>query len=122
MWHSYFFVLIILPLATSLIAYVVEHPLRETLTGAYRVFRFSPKKVTYPFTMIYISSLLGGFSHIFFDMWTHRYSAYILYPLTIFNAENPFWIGRYEIVVHTAVLLLSGCTIYWWVKRRAERA
>jgi hypothetical protein len=118
-WHSFFFVLVILPVATTLLAYVAESQLLGTLKGAYRFFRFTPKKVTYSITMIYVSSLVGGFSHVFFDMWTHRYSSYIIYPLTIFGGENPFWLGNYEIAVQAVVILLSAYMVYQWIKRRA---
>jgi hypothetical protein len=117
LWHSYFFALTIFPVAVSLVVFVVERKLPTLLEGFYKFFRFSPSKLKHSFKTIYLSSLIGGASHIFFDMWTHRVSSYILYPLTIFGSENPFWTGDYEVVVYISVALLSIYSIYIWIKR-----
>lgn len=116
-WHSYFFVLTILPVAVSLFVFLMERKFLNVLTKVYTFFRFFPRKVKYSFRTIYLSSLIGGISHIFFDMWVHRFSSYVLFPFSIFEADNPFWIGRYEIMVHIGVALLGLYTVYIWIQR-----
>ena len=117
LWHSYFFALTIFPVAVSLVVFVAERKFTKRLKGTYKFFRFSPSKLKYSFKTIYFSSLVGGASHIFFDMWTHRASSYLLYPFVIFDAENPFWTGEYEVVIYISVTLLSIWSIYFWIKR-----
>jgi len=113
-WHSYLFVLTIYPLVLSLIIYVMERKFEKTISRIYKFFRFFPKKVRYPFKTIYFSCLIGGVSHIFFDMWVHEISPYVLFPL--FNG-NPFWIGEWSIVINVLVSLLSLSTVYLWIRQ-----
>ncbi len=116
-WHSYFFAFTIFPLVVSVVVLVAEREFSKILKNTYRIFRFSPSKLKYNFKTIYFSALIGGTSHLFFDMWTHRVSSHLLYPFVVFASENPFWVGEYDIVVHIAAALLSAFSIYWWVKR-----
>ena len=114
LWHSYFFVLTIYPVVLSLIVYVTERKLDKTIFRVYRFFRFFPKKVRYSFKTIYSCCLIGGVSHIFFDMWTHETSPYILFP---FYEENPFWIGEWSIIIIVLVSLLSLYTVLLWIRQ-----
>lgn len=116
LWHSYIFVLTIYPVVLSLIVYGSERMLGQTILRIYGFFRFYPKKVTYSLGTIYLCCLIGGVSHIFFDMWVHRVSSYVFFPFFVFSSENPFWIGEYEIVGHICVGLLGLYTIYLWIK------
>jgi hypothetical protein len=116
LWHSYFFALTIFPVAVSLLVLVAERKLLGILKSTYKLFRFYPIKLKYSFKTIYLSSLVGGASHIFFDMWTHRVSSYLLYPFVVFEAENPFWAYEYEVVIYISVTLLSIYSIYFWIK------
>jgi hypothetical protein len=113
-WHSYLFVLTVYPVAVSLFVYAVERWLERTVFGVYRFFRFYPEKVKYPFRTIYLCCLIGGVSHIFFDMWTHPVSSYILFPLV---EANPFWLGDWSNVVFALMVLLSFYTIYLWLRQ-----
>ena len=113
-WHSYLFVLTIYPVAVSLFVYAIERWLEGTVFGVYRFFRFYPEKVRYPFRTIYLCCLVGGVSHIFFDMWTHPVSSYILFPLV---EANPFWLGDWSNVVFALMVLLSFYTIYLWLRQ-----
>jgi len=115
-WHSYFFVLTVYPAVLSLVLYLAEKRFSKKIKSIYGFFRFFPEKIRYPFGIIYFSCLVGGLSHIFFDMWVHRVSSYLLFPFSIFDAENPFWIGRYEVIVHIGVGLLSLYAIYIWIR------
>ena len=116
LWHSYLFALTIFPAAVSLVVLLAERKFTKTLRKTYKFFRFSPYKLKYSFKTIYLSSLIGGASHIFFDMLTHRFSPYILYPFTVFTSENPFWLGEYEVIIHISLALLSVYSIYFWIK------
>jgi hypothetical protein len=123
LWHSYFFALTAFPVAVSLLVLVAERKLLGILKSTYKFFRFYPIKLKYSFKTIYISSVIGGVSHIFFDMWTHRVSAYLLYPFVVLDAENPFWLGEYEVVIYISVTILSVYSIYFWIRRmRTQRA
>ena len=113
-WHSYFFVLTIYPVVLSLIVYVAERRFGKTIFNVYNFFRFFPKKVKYSFKTIYFSCLIGGASHIFFDMWGHEHSPYVLFP---FFRENPFWIGDWNIIILVLVIFLSFYAIFLWIKQ-----
>jgi hypothetical protein len=114
LWHSYFFVLTIYPVAVSLFVYAIERSLEGTIFGIYRFFKFFPEKVKYSFRTIYFSCLLGGVSHIFFDMWTHQVSSYVLFP---FAAQNPFWIGEWSDIIFALVIMLSFYTVFLWIRQ-----
>lgn len=118
LWHSYFFVLTIYPVVLNLIVYVAERRIEKTIFGVYRVFRFFPKKVKYSFKTIYFCCLVGGISHIFFDMWIHANSPYVLFP---FYEENPFWIGKWSIIIDLIVGLLSVYTVFLWIRQMRSR-
>jgi len=114
LWHSYFFVLTIYPVVLTLITYVAERGFEKTIFSVYRFFRFFPKKVRYPLKTIYLCCLIGGVSHLFFDMWTHENSPYVLFP---FYKENPFWIGEWGIIIQVLISLLSLYTIFLWIRQ-----
>ncbi len=114
-WHSYLFALTVYPVAVGLFVYAVERWFEGTVFGVYRFFRFYPEKVRYPFMMIYLSCLIGGVSHIFFDMWTHPVSSYILFPLIV---GNPFWVGEWgSYVVYAVMILISSYAICPWLRQ-----
>lgn len=114
LWHSYFFVLTIYPVVLSLVIYLAERSLEKTIFDIYGFFKFFPKKVKYPFKTIYLCCLFGGLSHIFFDMWTHENSPYVLFP---FYGKNPFWVGEWSIIIDALVILLSLYTVFLWIKQ-----
>jgi hypothetical protein len=113
-WHSYLFILTIYPLVLSFATYGIERKLEEVVRKIHKFFRFSARQVKYPFKKIYLSCLFGGASHIFFDMWTHERSDYILFP---FYQKNPFWIGEWSIIIDALTILLSLYTFFLWVKQ-----
>ena len=113
-WHSYFFVLTIYPVVLGLIVYVAERKYNKTISSVYRFFRFFPKKVNYSLKTIYLCCLIGGISHIFFDMWVHENSPYVLFP---FYNENPLWIGEWSIIILVLVSLLSFYTAFLWIRQ-----
>ena len=113
-WHSYLFVLTIYPVAVGLFVYAVERWLEGTVLRIYHFFRFYPEKVRYPFKTVYVCCVVGGVSHIFFDMWTHQYSSDILFPIV---TENPFWLGYWSNAVFALMVLLSLYTVFLWAKQ-----
>lgn len=113
-WHSYLFVLTIYPVAVGLFVYALERWFGGTISRVYRFFRFYPEKIRYSFRAIYFCCLVGGVSHIFFDMWTHEVSSYILFPIVV---RNPFWIGEWSIVIFALMVLLSFYTAFLWAKQ-----
>jgi len=114
LWHSYFFVLTAYPAVLSLILYFAERRFEGKIKSVARFFMFSPKKIKYSFKQIYFSCLIGGVSHIFFDMWTHEVSSYVLFP---FYEGNPFWIGEWSIIILSLVALLSIYTVFLWMRQ-----
>jgi len=118
LWHSYLFVLTIYPAALGLIVYMAERRFDATIIRIYRFFRFFPKKVRYSFKTVWFSCLVGGVSHIFFDMWVHEISPYVLFP---FYEVNPFWIGKWSVIVVLIVGLLSVYTVFLWIRQMRSR-
>ncbi len=114
LWHSYFFVLTIYPVVLSLIVYVTERMFSKTIIRVYGFFSFYPNKVKYPLKTIYFCCIIGGVSHIFFDMWTHEIFTYVLFP---FYRENPFWIGEWSIIIEVLVILLSLYMVFLWLRK-----
>ncbi len=114
-WHSYFFVLTIYPVVLSLIIYVSERKFGKAILRVYNFFRFFPTKTGYSLRAIYLSCLIGGASHIFFDMWVHETSPYILFPYI--SNENPFWIGDWSAIIYLLVSVLSLYTIFLWIRQ-----
>jgi hypothetical protein len=80
-WHGFAFALTIYPVLISLGVYLAEHFFKEKLWSIYSALRLKLNKVRYPLLTIYLVSLFGGFSHIFFDMFTHESMPYVIYPL-----------------------------------------
>jgi len=112
-WHSYFFVLTIYPIILSIIIFLMHKKCGKTILKIYDFFRIYPNRISHSFKTIYFSCLLGGVSHIFFDMWTHDYSSYVLYPV---YSHNPFWIGDWSIIIRLLVYALSAYTLFLWIK------
>ncbi|MBD3205825.1 hypothetical protein GF319_05700 [Candidatus Bathyarchaeota archaeon] len=92
-FHSYLFLLTVYPLVLSfLITFVRSCPWRK----------------------IFISCFIGGVSHLFFDMWTHEYSSYILYPC-VFQGKNPFFLGGLNQFIRGLVVLLALYSTSSWL-------
>lgn len=113
-WHSYLFVLTIYPAVLSAAVYLLEGMIGKKIKSVYNFFGFFPEMTRYPFKAIYASCLVGGASHIFFDMWVHQNSSWVLFP---FYEGNPFWIGGWSIIVFGLVTMLSLYTVFLWMKQ-----
>jgi len=113
-WHGYALTLTLYPLLVTLGVFMIERLFDKRLRSIYISLRFKPFKARYPVLMIYFCSLLGGLSHIFFDMFTHKEMPYVLYP---FMNGNPFYIGTASIIVELAVVLLTVYSLSLWIKK-----
>jgi len=112
-WHSYFFALLVFPIVISLAVYFVERRFESKLSSAYGVLRLKPPQTKYSPFIIYLSCLIGGFSHIFFDMFTHQSLSYVMYPLFY---GNPFYLGQARFAVEALAAGLAVYSVYCWWK------
>ncbi len=114
-WHGFALALTIYPVLTSLGVYLAEHFFKEKLWFIYNVLRLKPNKVRYSLLTVYLVSLFGGFSHIFFDMFIHESMPYVIYPLAY---GNPFYVGQASIMVEITVILLAIYSCWKWLSVR----
>ena len=112
-WHGYALGLTIYPILVGLLVYVTERLLENRLRSAYTIIGFKPTRVRYQPLALYYSCLLGSFSHLFFDMFTHKNMPYVIYPLTY---GNPFYIGRASGIVELITVGLAVLSIFLWWK------
>ncbi len=113
-WHGYFLLLTVYPLLILLAVYAIENFLPNQLWSTYNVLRWKPVQVKYSLFSIYVCCLIGAFSHVFFDMFTHESLPFVIYPFFVGN--NPFYIGNASWVVEAAVVVLALYSIYCWIK------
>jgi len=113
--HSILVSMTVYPILVTLGVYMIEHLFERRLSLTYRIFRLRPDRVKYPLSGIYICSLIGGFSHVFFDMFTHETMPYVTYPLA---DGNPFYLGPASIIVEVAIILLAVYSCLQWLMRR----
>lgn len=112
-WHGFAVSLTVYPILVTFGVYMVEHFFEARLWSAYNGLRLAPKQIKYPLPRIYFCSLIGGVSHVFFDMFTHKNMPYVIYPLA---NGNPFYIGTASITVEVAVILLSIYSCLHWLR------
>ena len=112
-WHSYFFALVVFPILITLAVFLVERRFEPKLSSAYGALKLKPPQTKYSLPIIYLSCLIGGFSHIFFDMFTHQNLSYVLYPL--FDG-NPFYLGQARFIVEGLAVGLTVYSVYCWRK------
>jgi membrane-bound metal-dependent hydrolase YbcI (DUF457 family) len=110
--HSYFAILLFSVLIVF-IMYFAEHRYENKLWSVYGKLRLNPERVKYPLLSVYLTFLVGGFSHIFFDMLTHKSLPYVFYPITL---GNPFYLGQASIVVDVIVAVVALCSVFWWLR------
>ncbi len=110
--HSYFTVLLFSVLIVFAM-YFAERHYENRLRQVYGKLRLSPERVKYPLLSIYLTFLIGGFSHMFFDMFTHKSLPYVFYPIAI---GNPFYVGTASFVVDVIVAAVAFGSVVWWLK------
>lgn len=113
-WHSYF-AMLLLSVPLMFVVYLFESKASRIVERGYKLVRFDSVPVKYPLRTVFLTNVFGGFSHIFFDMFTHRSFAYVLYPMIKF--PNPFWMGlEVAMIVEALVILLSAFSLWLWIK------
>jgi hypothetical protein len=112
-WHGFALALTIYPVLIGLTVYFVERLFENKLWSAYNALRLKPDQVKYSLLGIYLCCLVGGFSHVFFDMFTHESMPYVIYPLVL---GNPFYLGQASIIVEATVVALAIYSVFCWSK------
>jgi hypothetical protein len=114
LWHGFALALTIYPVLISLGVFFVERLFESKLWSTYTILRLKPEKVRYSLMSVYVCSLFGGSSHVFFDMFTHESMPYVVYPLVF---GNPFYLGQAAIAVEATVVALALYSVFCWLKR-----
>jgi hypothetical protein len=114
-WHGFALAITAYPILITIGVYVVEHFFEKKLWTTYNALRLKPKQVQYPLLTVYLCSLLGGFTHVFLDMFTHRDMPYVIYPLAY---GNPFYMGNASIIIEITVILLAAYSLLQWIKAK----
>ncbi|MCS7123923.1 MAG: DUF4184 family protein [Candidatus Bathyarchaeota archaeon] len=117
LWHGFTLALTVYPILVALGVYLVERFFENWLLMVYGRVKLSPVKVRYPLWNIYLLSLLGGFSHVFLDMFTHPEMFWVLYP---FIHGNPFYTWQAAIAVDITVVALSVYSLTRWRKNQKD--
>ena len=112
-FHGYALTLTIYPLLVCLAVYFAERFLEQRLWSVYSFLRLKPEKVRYSLLTVYVCCLIGGLSHVFFDMFTHEIMPYVVYPLFF---GNPFYLGQASGVVELTVVALACYSVFCWFK------
>jgi len=113
-WHGFALALTVYPFLVTFGVYIVEYFFERRLLSVYNALRLKPSQIRYSLITIYLCSLLGSFSHVFFDMFTHEVMPYVIYPLAY---GNPFYLGPFSIVVDLAVILLAVYSCLLWLRK-----
>lgn len=113
LFHSFLGAVVFSPLL-AVFVWVLERRAKRVIRFGYRFLRLR-NMGEYRFGAVILSCVLGWFSHVFFDMWTHEMFRLVLFPMV---GENPFWFD-YPIVqvVESAVLILSAYSVILWVRQ-----
>jgi hypothetical protein len=118
-WHGYALALTAYPVLVGLFVYSMERLLEGNVQSAYVTLGFKPTRVKYPPLTIYLCCLVGGFSHIFLDMFTHESLPYVVFP---FASGNPFYLGRASGVVEAVAIGLAVFSVFlWWKNSRSGK-
>ena len=111
-WHSFLFVTTLYLVAVSAGVWFLENRLSITIARTFSFFGLKHSNIKHSPGAILLSSLVGGTSHVFFDMFTHEEMPYVFYPLSY---GNPFWLGAWDPVVGAFVVALSLYSLWiWW--------
>src|SRR3989304_3563530 len=113
LWHGFALALTIYPVLISLGVYFVERLFENKLWSTYNALKLKPNQVKYSLLTIYLCCLVGGFSHVFFDMFTHASMPYVIYPLVF---GNPFYLGQASGIVEVTVVALTLYSVFCWSK------
>jgi hypothetical protein len=113
-WHGFALALTLYPILTTTGVYAFERLFAGKLQFAYSMLRFKTSHVQYHASTIYLCSLTGAFTHVFFDMFTHQDMPYVIYPIAY---GNPFYLGATTaLAVEITVILLALYSCKQWMK------
>ncbi len=112
-WHGFATSFTIYPILITIAVFMVERLFEKKLWSTYNAVRLKSNQVRYPPLSIYICSMVGGVSHVFLDMFTHKDMPYVIFPL---SNGNPFYIGQASIIVEIAVIVLAFYSCLRWFK------
>ncbi|MEM3704606.1 MAG: DUF4184 family protein [Candidatus Bathyarchaeia archaeon] len=115
LWHGFALALTVYPVLTTLGVYAAGRSFASQLQSTYNKLRLKTSQVQYSASTIYYCSLVGGFTHIFFDMFTHKDMPYVLYPIAY---GNPFYIGNASLMVEITVILFAFYSLFEWIKAK----
>jgi len=115
LWHGFAASLSIYPILVTFGAFMVERWFEPKLWSVYNYMKLKPNQVRYSLLTMYLCSLVGGISHVFFDMFTHVNMPYVLYPLMY---GNPFYLGQISIIVEIDIILLTIYSCVLWLRER----
>ncbi len=111
-WHSYLMAVVVLPVIVSLAVFIVERHFQGELQSTYRFVKLKPTNA-YSLTAIYVNCVIGGFSHIFLDMFTHESMPFLMYPLLM---GNPLYLGQTSLILEGVAVALAFFSLYFWWK------
>ncbi|MEM3697377.1 MAG: DUF4184 family protein [Candidatus Bathyarchaeia archaeon] len=114
-WHGFALAITVYPILVAMGVYVLERLFEKKLWSAYNILRLKPNQVQYPLFIVYLCSLLSSFTHVFFDMFTHKDMPYVIYP---FVYGNPFYLGNASILIEIIVIALAVYSLYVWIKAK----
>lgn len=110
-WHGFALALTVYPILLAIGVYIIERLFEGKLWTAYNALRLKPIQVKYPILTVYFCSSIGGFTHVFFDMFTHKDMPYVIYP-SVYG--NPFYTGNSSIIIEITVILLAVYSLLQW--------
>lgn len=114
-WHSVVLAGGVYPFIVTALVAALERGCPRQIEKTLTSLRWTSGRARYPLMAVYLSCLLGGLSHILFDMWTHPNSSYIMWPFVISSA-NPFYIGELGYLVDIAAVIFSAYSLFLWHK------
>ena len=113
MWHGYAFASTVYPVLIAAAIFTVERLFGSRLWSTYSVLKLKPYQIKYSVLSIYLCCLLGGFSHIVFDMFTYESMSYVIYPLFY---GNPFYFGQPSGITELTLVSLALYSVFCWSK------
>lgn len=117
-WHSYLFVTTVYLAFVSVAVWIAENKFEGVIKKIFSVSQVDASHVKHAPRVIVLSVLIGGVSHVFFDMFTHKEMPYVIFPLLY---GNPFWLGSWQILIDSLVVALSLYSVWiWWNIREKD--
>ncbi|MFQ5950657.1 MAG: DUF4184 family protein [Candidatus Geothermarchaeales archaeon] len=117
-WHSFLFVTTVYLVAVSAGVWLLENRFEGTIARTFSFFRLDASNIKRTPAVILLSILIGGTSHVFFDMFTHEEMPYVVYPLSY---GNPFWLVAWDPLVGGFVVALSLYSLWIWWRSAVRR-